>query len=47
MAKTIPLNLPTLLPVPLIERLLSAAMEKGGEFAEVYVERNESCAVVL
>jgi len=47
MAKTTSSHTPTLLSVPLIERLLSAAMEKGGEFAEVYVERNESCAVVL
>ncbi len=47
MAKTTSSHTPTLLSVPLIERLLSAAMEKGGEFAEVYVERNESCAVIL
>ena len=47
MAKTTSSHTPTLLAVPLIERLLSAAMEKGGEFAEVYVERNESCAVIL
>ena len=38
---------PPLIPIPLIERLLAAAMEKGGELAEVYVERNESCAVIL
>ncbi len=37
----------TLLPVPLIERLLSAAMERGADFAEVYVERNETTAVTL
>ncbi len=36
-----------LLPVGLIERLLAAAMEKGGEFAEVYVERAVSTAVIL
>ncbi len=47
MAKTPKPQVPTLLSVPLIERLLSAAMEKGGDFAEVYVERNESCAVIL
>ncbi len=47
MAKTTQAHTPTLISVPLIERLLAAAMEKGGEFAEVYVERNESCAVIL
>ncbi len=36
-----------LLPLSLVERLLSAAMERGAEFAEVYVERNENTAVVL
>jgi TldD protein len=36
-----------LLPVPLIERLLSAGMERGADFAEVYVERNEFTAVTL
>jgi TldD protein len=36
-----------LLPQPLIERLLAVAMEKGGEFAEVYVERALTTAVVL
>src|SRR5690242_462574 len=36
-----------LLPQPLIERLLAVAMEKGGEFAEVYVERAQTTAVVL
>ena len=38
---------PPLLPVGLVERLLSAAMERGGDFAEVYVERAETTAVVL
>ena len=47
MSKTTSSHTPALLSVPLIERLLAAAMEKGGEFAEVYVERNESCAVIL
>ncbi len=37
----------TLLSVPVVEKLLSAAMEKGGEFAEVYVERTVSTAVTL
>lgn len=36
-----------LLPQPLIERLLAVAMEKGGEFAEVYIERALTTAVVL
>lgn len=36
-----------LLPQPLIERLLAVAMERGGEFAEVYVERSLTTAVVL
>ena len=33
--------------VLLVERLLAAAMERGAEFAEVYVERNENTAVTL
>ncbi|MFT3709546.1 MAG: metallopeptidase TldD-related protein [Archangium sp.] len=33
--------------IPLCERLLSAAMERGADFAEVYVERNEFTAVTL
>src|SRR5206468_11525324 len=36
-----------LLPLPLVERLLSAAMSRGAEFAEVYVERNTSTAAML
>lgn len=36
-----------LLPFALVDRLLSLAMAKGAEFAEVYVERNESTAVSL
>ncbi|MBL8910698.1 MAG: metalloprotease TldD [Archangium sp.] len=36
-----------LLSIPLCERLLSAAMERGADFAEVYVERNEFTAVTL
>src|SRR4051812_9844623 len=38
---------PPLLPPGLMERLLAAAMERGGDFAEVYVERAETTAVVL
>lgn len=38
---------PPLLPPGLMERLLSAAMERGGDFAEVYVERAETTAVML
>ncbi len=34
-------------PVPLMEKLLATAMAKGGEFAEVYVERSVGTAVVL
>jgi TldD protein len=37
----------SLLSLPLVERLLAAAMERGAEFAEVYVERNETTAVTL
>src|SRR5439155_8180974 len=33
-----------LLPLPLVERLLSAAMSRGADFAKVYVERNTSTA---
>ena len=35
------------MPPGLVERLLSAAMERGAEFAEVYVERAVQTAVVL
>jgi len=38
---------PPLLPPGLMERLLSAAMARGGDFAEVYVERAETTAVML
>ena len=37
----------TLLNVPLTERLLAAAMERGADFAEVFVERTETTSVVL
>ncbi|HYH96822.1 TldD/PmbA family protein [Hyalangium sp.] len=36
-----------LLPQPLIERLLAVAMERGGELAEVYIERALLTAVIL
>ncbi|HME90351.1 MAG TPA: DNA gyrase modulator, partial [Myxococcaceae bacterium] len=36
-----------LLPVGTLERLLSAAMSRGADFAEVYVERGTSTAVIL
>ena len=36
-----------LLSLGLVERLLAAGMERGADFAEVYVERNESTAVQL
>ena len=36
-----------LLPFALVDRLLSLAMAKGADFAEVYVERNELTAVSL
>src|SRR5213595_749079 len=36
-----------LLALPLAERLLSAAMSRGAEFAEVYVERATTTAVSL
>jgi TldD protein len=38
---------PPLLPFPLIERLLAAAMSRGAEFGEVYVERATTTAVSL
>ncbi len=37
----------TLLPLPLTERLLAAGMERGADFAEVFVERTELTAVML
>jgi TldD protein len=36
-----------LLSLPLVEKLLSAAMSRGAEFAEVYVERSTTTAVSL
>src|SRR5436305_3992348 len=36
-----------LLPLPLVEKLLSAAMSRGAEFGEVYVERATTTAVTL
>ncbi|MEW6433871.1 MAG: metallopeptidase TldD-related protein [Myxococcota bacterium] len=45
--KAAPAQHRTLLPQGLVERLLSAAMERGADFAEVYVERNETTAVTL
>ncbi len=36
-----------MLPIPLCEKLLAAAMERGADFAEVYAERNEFTAVTL
>jgi TldD protein len=48
MARTAPkTSTAPLLAFPLIERLLAAAMERGADFAEVYVERNEFTAVSL
>ena len=35
------------LPLPLVEKLLSAAMSRGAEFGEVYVERSTTTAVSL
>ncbi|MBL8955391.1 MAG: metalloprotease TldD [Myxococcaceae bacterium] len=45
--KIAPLTPPPLLAVPQVERLLSAAMERGADFAEVYVERTVTTAVQL
>ena len=42
-----PSTLAPLLPPGLAERLLSAAMSRGGDFAEVYVERSAVTAVSL
>src|SRR3954463_2128495 len=36
-----------LLPLPLVERLVSAALSRGAELGEVYVERNTSTAASL
>src|SRR4051812_17980961 len=36
-----------LLPLPLVERLLSAAMSRGAELGEVYVERNTTTPAML
>ena len=36
-----------LLPLPVVEKLLSAAMSRGAEFGEVYVERSTTTAVSL
>src|SRR5207253_10338727 len=36
-----------LLPLPLVEKLLSAAMSRGAEFGEVYVEQSTTTAVSL
>ena len=36
-----------LVPVSLIEKLLSTALEKGGDFAEIYMERSRSNSVAL
>ncbi|MBX7113354.1 MAG: metalloprotease TldD [Myxococcaceae bacterium] len=36
-----------LVAIPLMEKLLATAMAKGGDFAEVYVERTVSTAVTL
>ena len=36
-----------LLPLPLVEKLISAAMSRGAEFGEVYVERATTTAVSL
>ncbi len=38
---------PQLLAVPTIEKLLARAMQRGADFAEVFVERSETTAVVL
>ncbi|MHB8872155.1 MAG: TldD/PmbA family protein [Myxococcaceae bacterium] len=45
--RKVPAPLAPLLPRGLAERLLSVAMSKGGDFAEVYVERTELTAVSL
>ena len=36
-----------LLPLPMLEKLLALAMARGADFAEVYVERAVTTAVVL
>src|SRR5438128_6151387 len=36
-----------LLPLPLVEKLLAAAMARGADFGEVYVERATTTAVSL
>ena len=44
--KPVPARAP-ILPLLLLEKLLSAAMSRGAEFAEVYVERSTTTAVSL
>ncbi|HEX4383608.1 MAG TPA: TldD/PmbA family protein [Myxococcales bacterium] len=44
--KAAPIRQP-LLPLPLVEKLIAAAMSRGAEFAEVYVERSSSTNVTL
>ncbi len=36
-----------IIPVATVEKLLSHAMQRGGDFAEVYAERSQTTAVVL
>ena len=45
--KAAPLRAAALLPLPLVEKLLSAAMARGAEFGEVYVERATTTSVSL
>ncbi len=47
MKRTAPNVSSTLIELPLVEQLLSRAMQRGADFAEVFVERNETTAVVL
>lgn len=42
-----PVSKPPLLPLPLVEQLLAEGMARGAEFAEVYVERGVTTAVIL
>jgi len=42
-----PHSLTTLVPLPLVERLLGLALSKGGDFAEIYVERSRLNSVAL
>ena len=40
-------SLKTIVPLSLIEELINIAMSKGGDFAEIYVERSRGNSLAL